>query len=389
MSLTPRLRPRNADEVVAAIAQASAERATLGVAGGGTKRALVAPGSAVLDLSALNGITNYQPEELVLSLRAGTPLDYVESMLAERRQMLAFDPPDYARVLGTQPARTTIGGILGCGFAGSRRLSAGNVRDHLLGFEAVSGRCERFRAGGRVIKNVTGYDLAKLMVGSWGTLAVLTEVSLRVLPQPEFETTLLVERRHLGEALADVRAVLATSLEVSCASHLPDGRSALRLEGFHASVTERLRGLRQHFDGKGRMLAVEQAESAALWKAIRDLEPFAQDARLLWRVSLPPSAAAGFVAVISQREACSALIDWGGALVWLAVESMANAAFLREQAARLGGHAWLFRAPDGARAQLGSAPPQAAALAALSGRVKQGFDPDNVLGAGPFAAEAR
>lgn len=388
MSLTPRLRPRNADEVVAAIEQANAEQRSLCIAGGGTKRALIAPGSAVLDLTALNGITNYQPEELVLSLRAGTPLDYVESVLGERRQMLGFDPPDYARVLGTQPARTTIGGILGCGFAGSRRLSAGNVRDHLLGFEAVSGRGERFRAGGRVIKNVTGYDLAKLMVGSWGTLAVLTEVSLRVLPQPEFETTLLVERRHLGEALADVRAVLGTSLEVSCAAHLPDGRSALRLEGFHASVTERLRGLRQHFDGKGRMLAIEQAESAALWKAIRDLEPFAQDGSLLWRVSLPSSAASGFVALISQREACRALIDWGGALVWLAVESEANAAFIRDQAARLSGHAWLFRAPDAARAPLGTAHPQPAALAALSQRVKLGFDPHNVLGHGPFLAGA-
>lgn len=391
MSLTPRLRPRNADEVVHSIAQAAAERASLCVVGGGTKRSLLAPASAVLDLTALNGITHYQPEELVLSLRAGTPLDYVESVLAERRQMLAFEPPDYARVLGTQPARTTIGGVLGCGFAGSRRLSAGNVRDHLLGFEAVSGRGERFRAGGRVIKNVTGYDLAKLMVGSWGTLAVLTEVTLRVLPQPEFETTLLVEREHLGEALADLRAVLASPLEVSCAAQLPDGRSALRLEGFHASVTERLRGLRKHFDGKGRMLAIEQTESAALWKALRDLAPFAQDARLLWRVSLPSKAAADFVEAAAQRETCSALIDWGGALIWLALDaaSASSGASIREHAARLGGHAWLFRAPEALRGQLDTAHPQPAALAALSRRVKQGFDPQNVLGCGPFAAEVR
>lgn len=388
MSAT-RIRPRNADELVAVLQQAGERASPLCVTGGGSKRALLASDATVLDVSGLSGVTSYQPEELVLTLRCGTPLDYVYNVLAERGQMLAFDPPDYAKVLGTQPARSTIGGVLGAGFAGSRRLSAGNVRDHLLGFEAVSGAGERFRAGGRVIKNVTGYDLAKLMVGSWGTLAVLTEVSLRVLPRPEFEATLMVERADLHAALADLRAVLATPLEVSCAAHLPDGRSVLRLEGFHASVTERLGGLRQHFDGKGRMRAVEQAESAALWRAVADLEPFAYDARMLWRVSLPSSAAAGFIDAVARREACEALVDWGGALVWLATGSDAHAGYIREQASRAGGHAWLFRAADALRTQLGSAPPQPDGIAALSRRVKHGFDPYNVLGDGPFHVTAR
>jgi glycolate oxidase FAD binding subunit len=382
------LRPSNADDIQAALMEADATGSPLRVIGGGTRRSMtscVAASARELDLSAISGITNYEPEELVLSLRAGTPLHEVEAALAERGQMLAFDPPDYAALLGAGAARTTIGGIVGTGFAGPRRLSSGNVRDHVLGFDAVSGRGEKFRAGGRVIKNVTGYDLAKLMVGSWGTLAVVTDLSLRALPRPQYEATLLVEQADASVALAGIRAALASPLEVSCAALLPDGRSAIRLEGFRASVEERHRQILKTFESRGSVHAVEEAESAALWRDIRDVAVFASDARVVWRLSLPSQSAAVVVAAIAKSAACSALYDWGGSLVWLAMEGDAAADLVRGETSKFGGHAWLMRAPDAMRERVATAPPLDAGTTALSRRIKSGFDPLNRLGNGPFA----
>lgn len=381
------IRPSSTDEVQAALLDAAAAGTRLRVTGGGTRHAMSGSDAAAreLNLSAITGITNYEPAELVLSLRAGTPLDEVDAALAERGQMLAFDPPDYSALLAIRSARTSIGGILGSGFAGSRRLSAGNVRDHILGFDAVSGRGEVFRAGGRVIKNVTGYDLAKLMVGSWGTLAVVTDVTLRVLPRPPYEATLLLAQDDAGRGLSVLREVLALPLEVSCAAHLPDGRSAIRLEGFRASVEERLRQVTALCEKRASLGAVQEAESSELWRGIRHLDAFAQDARTVWRLSLPSTAAAAVVGSIRASAPCSALYDWGGSLVWLAMEREAAAPVVRSEAAKAGGHAWLVRTTPAVRAQVPTAPPLHTGVAALSRRIKLGFDPKNVLGEGPYA----
>ncbi len=383
------IRPRSTDDIQAALL--SDTDTPLRVIGGGTRRAVSAsaPSTRELDLSAIAGITNYEPEELVISLRAGTPLHEVEAVLAERGQMLAFDPPDHAALLGSRPARTTIGGILGTGFAGSRRLSAGNVRDHVLGFDAVSGRGEVFRAGGRVIKNVTGYDLAKLMVGSWGTLAVVTDLSLRVLPRPPFEATLLLAQPDAALALAALRDALALPLEISCAAFLPDGRAAIRLEGFRASVEERLRQVTALFESRAAVRAIEQDESAELWRGVRDVDAFAAvERRVLWRLSLPATAAAATVAAIATSARCSALYDWGGALVWLAMHGDAAAVRVRDEASKAGGHAWLLRAPASVRQSVATAPPQPAGIAALTRRIKLGFDPQGRLGDGPYPVSA-
>lgn len=381
------LRPVNAQEAADVVRQAGASKSRLRIVGGGTRRPLMCeadPGLHELHSSALTGVTRYEPEELVLSLRAGTPLDFVEGLLAERGQMLAFDPPHHVHLHGTLPARTTIGGVLGSGWAGSRRLSAGNVRDHLLGFEGVSGRGEVFRAGGRVIKNVTGYDLSKLMVGSWGTLALFTEVTLRVLPRPQHEATLLVDPAETATALATLRRALALPLEVSCAACLPDGRAALRLEGFRASVDERLRQLASALDVEGAARAIVGEESTGLWNAVRDVHPFLGDAPVLWRLSLPSTAAGPTVAAILGGQVGAALFDWGGALVWLAMSAEADADRVRTHVEDAAGHAWLVRAPSTLRERLPVAPPQPAPIAGLSRRVKQGFDPLDVLGDGPF-----
>lgn len=386
MSIGAALRPVNAQEAADAVRDAADRQERLRIVGGGTRRPLM-PATGVareLHSAALTGVTRYEPEELVLSLRAGTPLDFVEDLLAERGQMLAFDPPRHMHLHGTQPARTTIGGVLGSGWAGPRRLSAGNVRDHLLGFEAVSGRGEVFRAGGRVIKNVTGYDLSKLMVGSWGTLALLTEVTLRVLPRPQFEASLVLDPTDAVSALSALRRALGLPLEVSCAACLPDGRAVLRLEGFRASVEERLRQLSVALGVQGAARTVVAEESAALWQAVRDVHVFVGEAPVLWRVSLPSTVAAATVASILGSQIGLALYDWGGSLAWLAMSAEAHADAVRAHADRAGGHAWLVRAPEALRSRLPSAPPQPPPIAALSRRVKQGFDPLDVLGDGPF-----
>ena len=380
------LRPQTTEQVQDALQQAASEGVALRVVGGDTRRGMsgASPDACELHVAGLSGITNYEPEELVVSLRAGTPLHEVEAALAARGQALSFEPPDLSALLGSQPARTTIGGVIGTGFAGPRRLSVGNVRDHVLGFDAVSGRGEAFRAGGRVIKNVTGYDLAKLMVGSWGTLAVVTDLTLRALPKPPYEATVLVAPADVATALAILREVLALPLEASCAAVLPDGRAAIRLEGFRASVEERQRQLAARLDGRGGMKAIEQEESAQLWRGVRDVTPFCADRSPVWRLSLPSTAAAGVVAAIARFAPCRALYDWGGSLVWLSMQGAVAHAVVRAEVSRAGGHAWLVRAGADA-AGVSIAPPLDRALAALSRRVKTGFDPLGCLGHGPFA----
>src|SRR5271170_537914 len=237
-----RYAPATAPDVELIVAEAAADKRGLEVCGGGSKRPLRMPiaSAAVLDMSALAGITDYDPDELVVTARAGTPLAEIETALAERQQMLAFEPFDHGPLLGAAPGRATLGGIVAANVSGPRRLSMGAARDHILGFTAVSGRGEALKGGGAVVKNVTGFDLPKLMAGSWGTLAVLTSLTMRVLPRPRTETTLLL--RGLSDEAANgvMTKAMASRVAVSAAAHLPAGESTgLRIEGFGPSVDAR------------------------------------------------------------------------------------------------------------------------------------------------------
>lgn len=389
------LQPSSAQEICAAVRDAAESRQRLRVIGGASKRQILDASlfDLLLDTTKLSGITQYEPEELVLSLKAGTRLADVQAVLAQRGQRLAFEPPDYAGLFGTAAGRTTIGGVVASGFAGPARIAAGNVRDHVLGFDAVSGRGEAFHAGGRVMKNVTGYDLAKLITGSWGTLAILTELSLRVLPKPQHETTLVIEGLDDRAALAVMTQAMQLPLEVSGAAHLPGGpaRTAIRLEGFRSSVAERLRLLLAALESTGPTRTVESDLSAQLWREVRDVQGFHDGDCILWRLSLPPAASADAVAAISRSVPNEVIYDWGGALVWMALQSATDAAeeTLRREAARAGGHAWLMRAPSELRRAAGTAHPPGAALSALSRRIREGFDPQDVFGSEPLLPDLR
>jgi len=382
------IKPRDSKELRQAVEWALADNVTLDVRGQGSKLALGKPMHCdqVLDLSGIAGIVDYAPEELVVTLRAGTPLRDVETLLAQRNQMLAFEPPDLGPLLGGEAGRGTLVGAVMGNLAGSRRVSAGAARDHLLGFSGVNGRGEAFKSGGRVMKNVTGYDLSKLLAGSWGTLAVLDEVSIKVLPAPDQTRTLLL----LG--LADDAAVKAICLamgsphDISGAAHVY-GRTALRLEGVAPSVEARLKGLRELLaTSSAKMEELGTLESRAFWREVRDVAPLAAapDA-VVWKISCPPTEGPGIVSRIrALRPATEAFYDWSGGLIWLALPASADAdhAIVRGALGPAGGHAILIRAPEAVRASVPVFHPQPAALAALAGRVKESFDPKRLFNPG-------
>jgi glycolate oxidase FAD binding subunit len=395
------LQPRDAKDVEAAVQWVLAEGKAAEIVGHGSKRAIGRPAQTdlTLDLSALSGITLYEPEELVLSAKAATPLAEIEALVAAKGQQLAFEPMDYATLLGGVAGRGTIGGALAANLSGPRRIKAGAARDHFLGFSAVSGRGETFKSGGRVVKNVTGYDLCKLIAGSWGTLAAMTEVTIKVLPVAETEETLLIRGLEPAQAVEAMTSAMGSACDVSGAAHLPPevatsipavagaggGITALRLEGFSPSVVHRrgaLQGLMKPF---GDLATIDAPVSRAFWKAVRDVTPFAAGRegleRPLWRISTAPNRGAELGAAIAGAQV---LYDWAGGLLWLALAASddAGAARIGSAVAATGGHATLIRAPASMRAAIAVFAPQEAGLAALTKRVKESFDPKGVLNPG-------
>lgn len=382
------IKPRDAEELRQAVEWALGEGVTLDVRGEGSKLALGKPMQCgqVLDLSGISGIVDYAPEELVVTLRAGTPMREVEALLAQRNQMLAFEPPDLGPLLGQAPGQGTLVGAVMGNLAGSRRLSAGAARDHLLGFSGVNGRGEAFKSGGRVMKNVTGYDLSKILAGSWGTLAVLDEVSVKVLPAPDQTATLLLLGLDDGAAVRAMCAAMGSPHEVSGAAHL-SGKTALRLEGVAPSVEARLKGLRELMaDSGAKMEELGTLESRAFWREVRDVVPLnaAPDA-VVWKISCPPTEGPPILARIkAQRPGAQAFYDWSGGLIWLALPPLADAdhAIVRGALGATGGHATLIRAPESVRAAVPVFQPQSPALVALAARVKESFDPKGLFNPG-------
>jgi glycolate oxidase FAD binding subunit len=411
------LKPADADQALDAVRWAVAEEEPIEVAGRGTKRTFGRPFQTThtLDLSELTGVTLYEPEELVLSARAGTPLAEIETMLAEKRQQLAFEPNDLGPLLGGEAGRQTLGGVIACNLGGPRRIAAGAARDHMLGCRGISGRGEAFKAGGRVVKNVTGYDLPKLLTGSFGTLAVLTDITVKVLPAPGDVRTVLIHGLADDAGIFALSGALQTSFEVSGAAHLPAGAAAaigvpevagigaavtaVRLEGFGPSVAYRAGKLRDLLARHGAITELEAGPSRALWRAIRDVRPFwvdpirADPGRFIWKLSVPPSQGARVVATITTLRSGEAFYDWGGGAIWLALDPVNNAGHggagqevVRGAIGSAGGYATLIRAPETVRAAADVFQPQPRALAGLTARVKESFDPKRILNPGRMYA---
>jgi glycolate oxidase FAD binding subunit len=396
--------PSSSEEVLAAVQWALSEEEPLEILGHGSRRGIGRPVQAAhtLDLSGVSGVTLYEPEELVLSAKAGTPLAEIEKLLDDNRQQLAFEPMDHGPLFGTEPGRGTIGGVLAANISGPRRIKAGAARDHILGIHAVSGRGEAFKSGGRVVKNVTGYDLSKAMAGSWGTLAVVTDLTFKVLPAAETETTLVL-RDLTDEQAANVMAhAMGSSAEVSGAAHLPvlvsgkvagstlsgSAATVLRMEGVAPSVAWRIDHLKYLLKAAGEMQEIGAEGSRALWREIRDCIPFAGGKKKpVWRVSMAPSQGHRMIDALRREAGVNAFYDWQGGLIWLEMAAGPEAAALRAMIRRFGGgHATLVRAGEPERASLDVFEPQPPALAALSARLKAEFDPKGILNPGRMSS---
>jgi glycolate oxidase FAD binding subunit len=391
---------QNLDDAAAVIIAAQQNKQRLELRGLGTKTALgnQPDYDDCLDVSAMQGIIDYQPEELVLTVRAGTALSVIDAELAKANQMLAFEPADLSGILASK-STGTIGGVLATNLSGPRRLTAGAARDFLLGFDAVSGRGERFKSGGRVMKNVTGYDLSKLICGSYGTLAVVDEVTIKTLPRPETSLSLLYGCEDMKSAVAQIAAIFASPHEPSAAAILPQSVAAtagldmatamivvIRLEGIALSVEDRAAHL---YDigqpDRGSVVGtLPQADSEALWGRIRDVDLLAHTSGDIWKLSCAPASAPAIVAAMEPTFETTFYADWAGGLLWFAGPSGVEfgTALRAALMGHGGGHAQLLfdRAMNKTRVPVFQ--PLPPAQASLTKRVKAAFDPLGVLNFG-------
>ncbi|CAO3447605.1 Glycolate dehydrogenase (EC 1.1.99.14), FAD-binding subunit GlcE [Azospirillum argentinense] len=427
------VKPDSAVQAADAVRWALSEGTPLDVAGSGSKRGLGRPiqTAYTLDLSGLSGVVAYEAEELVLTAKAGTPMAEILPMLAERRQQLAFEPQDLGPLFGRPEGQGTLGGVVASGLAGPRRISAGSARDHTLGIEGVNGRGDLYKGGGKVVKNVTGYDVPKLMAGSFGTLTVLTELTVKVLPAPEDVRTLLLAGREDAGAVAALTAALQSPYDVSGAAHLPAAVAArshvrtvaavggavtlLRVEGFGPSVTARVAALKEEL---GADAVLDRDESLAVWREIKDVAFFCplpnsppltqgreldslprpagegwgggddsrHSSRHVWKISVQPSEGARVAESIRWALDADLYFDWGGGLIWAAVAPTPDAASAIRGALGTAGHATLVRAPEDVRTTAEVFHPLPDPVMALSRRVKESFDPCGILSPGRMYA---
>ncbi len=393
-------RPLNEEHLQACMAEAVGLGAPLEVVGLGSKTGIGRPSQAArrLDMSNFTGIRFYEPEELVMCAGAATPLEEVEVALAERGQMLMFEPPHLGWLYGAEPRGGSIGAAFACNLGGPRRFKAGAARDHLLGFRGVSGRAEIFKSGGRVVKNVTGYDLSKLVCGSFGTLAALSEVTFKVLPAPEKIRTVLIHGLSNEQATKAMAEAAGSPHEVSGVCHLPPdvalesdvdlvrdpGMSvtALRIEGPGPSVEHRCNALKAAFEPLGKVEELHSQRSARFWREVRDVQPLLGRDRVIWRVSLTPDQGGAYLDSVLSRCKGDGYLDWAGGLAWLALDARGDGGAEVVRKYLTGGHATLFRGAAALRTAVPVFQPQPAPLAALSARVKEGFDPQGILNPG-------
>lgn len=377
MDATAVCAPRDETELAAFIAESHAKARRLRIAGGGTRvQAGAVEADSLLTARALSGIVTYEPGELTLIARAGTPVREIEATLAAAGQALAFEPMDHSFLLGSN-GTPTIGGIVAANVSGPRRVQAGACRDHLLGVRFVDGRGRVIRNGGRVMKNVTGLDLGKLLCGSHGTLGILTEVALKTLPVAESQQSLAFPGVSAAEAVAIFSAALATPFEVSGAAFRA-GTAWLRIEGLGPQVDYRRDRLTALFRDR-EIDIVGDAESRRLWQGLRDLGHFAGTSGATWRILVKPTDAPAVVAALERLDGGAGggtSLDWGGGLVWYTGD--ADAASVRQAAGS--GHATLVR--RGALPAEAIFPPQPKAVADLSAALRRTFDPAGIFNPG-------
>lgn len=388
--MTATLYPTSEHELAEMVVSAADAGTPLAVVGGGTRGAIGGHVEGLpISTSGFTGITLYEPAEMVISARAGTPVAEIEATLAQQGQVLAFEPMDHRPLLGRDGA-PTIGALAAANISGPRRISVGAARDHLIGVRLVNGQGEVIKSGGRVMKNVTGLDLVKLSAGAFGTLGILSEVTFKVMPRPETAMTLCIESLAAELACDALTSAMGTPFDVSAAAFLPSegaaapSRTLFRIEGFSESCAYRFERLATHLAPFGAAQRIEGQDSTAIWADIRDASAFADPAFAhLLRVHIAPSKAARFVSGLSAHPV-SLAVDWGGGLIWLGLSGEADVDAIIALSVAAGGYPMTVRSTD---ARLAYAPPASAALRAVAGRVKNALDPKGIFNPGLLAGQ--
>jgi glycolate oxidase FAD binding subunit len=400
------LKPATEWELKSMISALAERQIPAEIIGAGSKRGVGRPVSAPIALTTagMRGISLYEPSELVMSARAGTPLSQIEAELASRGQMLPFEPIDLGPALGAPAGIQTIGAVFATNMSGARRIALGSARDYLLGLRAVNGHGEFFKSGGRVMKNVTGYDVARGLSGSWGTLAVMSEVTFKVLPLPDDVATLIFP--GLTDDLAVELMCMAVGLpfEVSGTVHLPEGLArrlkqaelrsekkpltAIRIENFTRSISYRKGRLKEALVAFGEPIELNLEKSLQFWSDMRRLSVLPYDATHLWRISTSPKMAPKLIDDIRRHMPVEAFYDWSGGLVWLETPASADAgtADIRRAVAIHGGHATLIRADHSVRGMVDVFQPQSPATERLTRGLKDAFDPLHLFNPGRMYA---
>ncbi len=371
--------PKTEAELADAIKSAPAP---LHITGGGTRDIGTPIEGAPLRTTGLTGITLYEPGALTLVAQAGTSLAEIETALDSENQRLAFEPMDHRALLQTT-GTPTIGGVVAANVSGSRRISVGACRDHLLGVRYVDGQGTIIKNGGRVMKNVTGYDLVKVLAGSYGTLGVLSEISLKVLPKPETSTTLCLHDLSVTDSVSAMSAALGSPFEVTGAATVAS-TTYLRLEGFEASVAYRAERLRALLAGYGAITQIAHSDGETLWRDITNVQAF-KDHAAVTRVSVQPSHAPKFAQALTDDSDLA--MDWGGGLMWFGMRGndAQNTDFhlkLQAMARQNGGHATLIKAPASLRSSLSVFQPENQTVAQLTSALRAKFDPRGILNPG-------
>jgi glycolate oxidase FAD binding subunit len=385
-------RPSTEAELADLVGGSFAAAKRLEIRGGGSKRAMAGSVDAedVVETTGLSGITLYEPSELVIGAAAGTRLAFLTETLEANGQMLAFEPADYRGLLASEAMEPTVGGLVATNLSGPRRVVAGACRDAMIGIRFVNGRGEVIKSGGRVMKNVTGYDLTKLLAGSWGTLGVVTEAIFKVVPKPETSASLIWHGLADDVAVALLSAALGSPYEVSAAAHVPAtsgerARTIVRLENFARSVTYRRERLARDLAEFGPCDVAEADRSVALWASLRDVGPLVDPSSAVWRVSVAPSKACGVARSVAAATDATCLYDWGGGLLWIAVaQSMGAGRAVKLAAEAAGGHVMLLRASDDHRRDAKALLRKSGPLGELTQRIKAAFDPACILNPGRF-----
>jgi glycolate oxidase FAD binding subunit len=386
-SVAPLTSPASEADIIDIVRDGIAHKKTFALSAGGTHQPMGREVAAAerISLNALSGITLYEPREMVISARAGTPVSVIEQELAQHNQMLPFEVADYRALLGTQ-GHSSIGGFVATHISGPRRIRLGALRDHLIGVRLVNGFGEAIKSGGRVMKNVTGLDLVKIMCGAYGTLGVLTEVTFKVLPIPKASVTLGLRGLDDDKAIKALSAALGSPFEVSGAAHLPitaqgHALTCMRLENWPDALAHRSKGLTQLLSAFGTPFLIEGAESLALWRSIADVTPLVTPATsVVWRITTAPSRAAHVISTLKSQISPHYFYDWGGGLLWLALPDSPDcgAAVIRQTLAGQG-QASLIRAPHDKRAHVDVFEPLSAPLRDLTRGIKASFDPHGLF----------